>query len=171
MTEVRLHRILKAPTQMKTMSAYLGIDLGTKCGFARYDQLNKGGSYLTGAWNFEPNRFDSPHIRYEKFGKALEEHFALGVTKVFYEKVHRHMGTIAAHVYGAFLNKLHEKCAEHNVPFEGLSVQEIKKFATGKGNAGKPLIGKACVAWGFSPKTEDEADAIAILKCGMETRL
>ena len=108
---------------MEVLSAYLGIDLGTHCGFARYDHLGKGGSYMTGAWDFKITRFDSPHIRFERFGKALEEHFALGVTKVFYEKVQRHLGTTAAHVYGAFLAKLHEKCAEHGVPFEGLSVQ------------------------------------------------
>lgn len=159
---------------MDLLSAYLGIDLGTKCGFARYDQLGKGGSYMTGAWDFSITRFDSPHIRYERFGKALDEHFALGVTRVFYEKVLRHKGTTASHVYGAFLNKLHEKCAEYGVPFEGLSVQEIKMFATGKGggpNATKEHVVAACEAWGFKPKSEDEADAIAILKCGMETKL
>ena len=159
---------------MKTLSAYLGLDLGTKCGFARYDHLGKGGSYMTGAWDFSITRFDSPHIRYERFGKALDEHFALGVTKVFYETVRRHLGTTAAHVYGAFLNKLHEKCAEYDVPFEGLTVQEIKIFATGKGGgagAGKAGVVKAVKAWGFNPKSEDESDAIAILKCAMETKL
>lgn len=156
---------------METLSAYLGIDLGTKCGFARYDHLGRGGSYMTGAWDFSITRFDSPHIRYERFGKALDEHFALGVTRAFYEKVQRHLGTTAAHVYGAFLSKLHEKCAEYDVPFEGLSVQEIKIHATGKGNGSKELVGKACIAWGFNPKSEDEADAIAILKCGMDNKL
>lgn len=156
---------------MQHLSAYLALDLGTKCGFARFDQLGKGGSYMTGAWDFSITRFDSPHVRYERFGKALDEHFALGVTKVFYEKVQRHLGTTAAHVYGAFLNKLHEKCAEYSVPFEGLSVQEIKMHATGKGNGSKELVGKACKAWGFKPKSEDEADAIAMLRCAMETKL
>jgi crossover junction endodeoxyribonuclease RuvC len=165
---------MKASQNMKTLSAYLGIDLGTKCGFARYDQLGKGGSYMTGAWDFSITRFDSPHIRYERFGKALDEHFTLGVTKVFYETVRRHLGTTAAHVYGAFLNKLHEKCAQYDVPFEGLTVQEIKMFATGKGGgpaASKAGVVKAIKAWGFDPKSEDEADAIAILKCAMETKL
>lgn len=151
--------------------AYLGLDLGTHCGFARFDKLKKGGAYMTGAWDFSITRFDSPHVRYERFGVQLDTHFTLGVTKVFYEKVLRHRGTTAAHVYGAFLNKLHEKCAEYNVPFEGLSVQEIKKFATGKGNAKKDAVMRSCEAWGFSPKSEDEADAIAILKCSLETKL
>jgi crossover junction endodeoxyribonuclease RuvC len=157
---------------MQTLSAFLGIDLGTKCGFARYDQLNKGGSYLMGAWDFSIT--ESPRTRYERFGRALEDHFSLGVTKVFYEKVLRHKGTTASRVYDAFLSKLHEKCAEHGVPFEGLSVSEIKKFATGKGSgpkASKSHVVKTCKAWGFNPKSEDEADAIAILKCGMETKL
>jgi hypothetical protein len=156
---------------MKPNTSYLGLDLGTHTGFARYDSLRNGGAFLTGAWDFKITRFDSPHLRYEKFGRELDNHFALGVTKVFYEKVMRHLGTTAAHVYGAFLNKLHEKCAEYDVPFEGLSVQEIKMFATGKGNGSKELVGKACLAWGFTPKSEDEADAIAILKTALETKL
>lgn len=153
------------------IAAYLALDLGTHCGFARFDRLEKGGSFMTGAWDFSITRFDSPHIRYERFGKQLDAHFTLGITKVYYEKVQRHLGNTAAHVYGAFLNKLHEKCAEYSVPFEGLSVQEIKKFATGKGNGSKALVGRACEAWGFKPATEDEADAIAILKCALETKL
>lgn len=151
--------------------AFLGLDLGTHCGFARFDQLNRGGSWMTGAWDFSITRFDSPHVRFERFGQQLDSHFQIGVSKVFYEKVMRHRGTTAAHVYGAFLNKLHEKCAEYGVPFEGLSVQEIKKHATGKGNAGKEAMVAAALAAGFNPKTEDEADAIWITKCGMETRL
>lgn len=156
---------------MKTLSAFLGIDLGTKCGFARYDHLGKGGSYMTGAWDFKVKASDSPALRYVRFGNELRQHLALGVDRVFYEKVERHIGTIAAHVYGAFLLKLHETCDEYGVMFEGLGVGEIKKFATGKGNASKEMVGKAAVAWGFKPASEDEADAIAILKCGMETKL
>ena len=96
---------------------------------------------------------------------------ALGVTNVFYEKVMRHMGTAAAHAYGAFLFALHETCDEFDAPYLGLTVQEIKKFATGSGGAKKAAMVAAVTKWGFTPSSEDEADAIAILKCGMETKL
>lgn len=156
---------------MKALSAYLGIDIGTKCGFARYDQLGKGGSYMTGAWDFKVREGDSPVLRYVRFSDQLRQHLVLGVDRVFYEKVERHMGNLAARVYSSFLLKLQETCEEFDVPYEGIPVGTVKKFATGKGNAGKPLVQKACTAWGFNWKTEDEADAIAILKCGMETKL
>ncbi len=151
--------------------AYLGLDLGTSMGFARFDQFESGSSYLTGAWNFQPTRFDAPSMRYINFERQLEAHLTLGVDRLFYEKVLRHRGTTAAHVYGAFLAKLQETCDRFNVPYVGLSVQEIKKHATGKGNASKEDVIAACKIWGFNPKADDEADAIAILRCGMETKL
>lgn len=162
------------------MTSYIAIDIGTHCGWARFDSalaeplkppVRPGGRVTSGAWDFKPTRFDSPHVRYSRFGQKLESELALGVDKVFYEKVMRHKGTAAAHVYGAFLNKLHETCAAFDIPFEGLSVQEIKKHATGKGNAGKDLMVSACQRWGFRPTSEDEADAICILRCAMEKKL
>jgi Holliday junction resolvasome RuvABC endonuclease subunit len=148
----------------------LGLDLGTHTGFARLDVSHKGTSYLTGAWDFTPTRFDSPGLRYSRFAMQLREQFVLGVDKVFYEKVMRHLGTAAAHAYGAYLAVLHMECEAAGIQFEGLSVQEIKTFATGKGNANKDKMVAAIKAWGFNPKTEDEADAIAIVKCGWEMK-
>lgn len=151
--------------------AYLGLDLGTSMGFARFDEFESGSSYMTGTWNFKPTRFDSPGTRFINFGRQLSAHLALGVDMVFYEVVRRHAGTQAAQVYGGFLAKLHETCDEHSVPYIGLSVQEIKKHATGKGNGSKSDVMKACRIWGFDPQSEDESDAIAMLRCGMETKL
>ncbi|KAH2143542.1 hypothetical protein KXW37_004268, partial [Aspergillus fumigatus] len=116
------------------MKAYLGLDLGTYMGWARTDLFpGSGGVFLSGAWDFDITRFDAPPVRYQKFEVKLREHCVLALNMVFYEKILRHKGTTAAHVYGAFLNKLHEVCDEYGVPYIGLSVQEIKKFATGKG--------------------------------------
>jgi Holliday junction resolvasome RuvABC endonuclease subunit len=150
----------------------MGLDLGTHTGWARTDiAAGKGGVFMSGTWDFSPTRFDSPSTRYTKFGIELRNHLTLGVDLIFYEKVHRHMGTAAAHAYGAFLNKLHETADEFGVPYQGLSVQEIKKHATGKGNAKKAAMIEAARLWGYRPGSEDEADAICILKCGLETKL
>jgi Holliday junction resolvasome RuvABC endonuclease subunit len=153
----------------KAMSL-LGLDLGTHCGYARLDVSCNGANYAHGTWNFTPKRFDSPGVRYSRFAMQLREQFAIGIDKVFYEIVARHLGTAAAHAYGGFLAILHTECEAAKVEFEGLSVQEIKTFATGKGNAGKPLIAKAVKAWGFDTMGEDEDDAIAIVKCGWEMK-
>ena len=42
-------------------------------------------------------------------------------------------------------------------------VGTIKKFATGNGRAGKPLIIAAARSWGFEPADDNEADALALL--------
>jgi Holliday junction resolvasome RuvABC endonuclease subunit len=156
---------------MKIGTAYLGLDLGTHTGFARYDHFAKGGAFLSGQWNFSPKKHDAQSLRFTRFKDEVRSHLALGVDMVFYEAVRRHMGTDAAHIYGAFLAALHEVCEEYKTPFRGLEVGEIKKFATGKGNAKKEAMVSACAMWGFNPQSEDEADAIAILKFGMEKKL
>lgn len=54
-------------------------------------------------------------------------------------------------------------CFQHNIPCNGLTVQAIKKFMTGKGNATKEEMIAAARQKGFNPETDDEADAIAIM--------
>ena len=55
------------------------------------------------------------------------------------------------------------------VPYEGVPVGTIKRFATGKGNANKDAMIAAARARGFSPADDNEADAIAILFWALET--
>lgn len=54
-------------------------------------------------------------------------------------------------------------CFQQNIPCIGLTVQAIKKFMTGKGNATKEEMISATRRFGFNPKTDDEADAIAVM--------
>ena len=44
-----------------------------------------------------------------------------------------------------------------------MPVGVIKRFATGKGNAGKDAVIAAMRARGFSPADDNEADALALL--------
>lgn len=65
----------------------------------------------------------------------------------------------------------------HNVPTHAFGIGEIKKFATGKGNAGKPAMIEACnSAYGttynsadFSDGEDNEADAAHALFLGLTT--
>ena len=70
----------------------------------------------------------------------------------------------------AFLATLTAWCEREGIAYQGVPVGTIKRFATGKGNAGKDAVMAAVRARGFSPADDNEADAIAILLWVMETR-
>lgn len=142
----------------------LAMDLGTATGYA----LRICGKVSISTESFALRKSDSPGMRYLRFVKFLKLlHDATGFTLVVYEKVNRHMGTEAAHVYGAFEGHLHAFCAEHGIDHSGVGVTEIKKFATGKGNANKD----AMLAWAKArpeavdnlPIDDNGADALAVL--------
>lgn len=139
----------------------LALDLGTNTGFA----IATGKSKISGAIDFAPKRFEGGGMRYLKFRRWLDQtHEAAAITEVTFEEVRRHQGTDAAHVYGGFLAALCAWCEEHNIPYEGVPVQTIKKFATGKGHADKAAVMAAVKEkWGIIAKSDDEADAIALL--------
>jgi Holliday junction resolvasome RuvABC endonuclease subunit len=102
--------------------------------------------------------------RFLRFRAALEQ--AAGgacITKVYYEEVHAHNGTRAAHIYGGMKAVLTAWCEENHIPYEGVGVGTIKRRATGKGNASKDEVKAAVEARGFRPATFDEADALALL--------
>jgi len=140
----------------------LALDLGLTTGFCWGDSKNLK-SMLSGTWSLAPKKHESPAMRLIKFVARLEDaRSAMGVDVVYYESVYRHAGTDAAHSYGALMYRLQEWCLRHELPFEGIGVGEIKKFATGKGNASKDLMVAAAVGLGFSPKDDNEADAICL---------
>jgi Holliday junction resolvasome RuvABC endonuclease subunit len=86
-----------------------------------------------------------------------------GLQRIVFEEVRRHAGTDAAHIYGGFLAHLSAWCEERSIPYEGIPVGTIKRFATGKGNAPKDAMLAAIRARGFAPADDNEADAIALL--------
>ena len=90
---------------------------------------------------------------------------------VYYEYVARHMGTKAAHAFGAYRVLLLMACYERDIPYELLSVQAIKKAATGKGNAKKDIMIEAATNR-FNPSwelTDNEADSMWIAYLGRES--
>ena len=55
-------------------------------------------------------------------------------------------------------------CEENNIEYRAYSSSEIKKFATGKGNAGKPqMIQSAKEKLGYTGNDDNEADALWLL--------
>lgn len=138
----------------------LALDLGTKTGFA----IGKEGFVTSGIVEFRNDRYSGGGMRYLRFRRWLDETFAAGkFDEVVFEEVRRHQGVDAAHVYGGLLGTLTAWCEEHNVPYEGVPVGTIKKFATGKGNANKEAMIASVRRWGFDPQDDNEADALALL--------
>lgn len=85
---------------------------------------------------------------------------------VAFEEVHRHRGTAAAHAYGGYLAHLTAFCEEQVpvIPYEGVSVGDIKKRATGNGSASKEMmVEAACAELGVIPSDDNEADALWLL--------
>jgi hypothetical protein len=152
-----------------TASTVLALDLGTTTGWA----LRTGDGRITsGTITFKPNRFEGGGMRYLRFRRWLVEiaDLAGGLGRIAFEEVRSHAGTDAAHVFGGFLGTLTAWCEERSVPYEGVAVGTIKRFATGKGNAGKDAVIAAMRARGFAPADDNEADAIALLLWATEAQ-
>lgn len=141
----------------------LTIDLGTKTGWCKASR----NCLIHGSWNLKGDRFEGGGMRYLRFRQRLDE-VGDGVKLVFFEAVRRHNGTDAAHVYGGLMATLMTWCEEFKIPYEGVPVGTIKKFATGKGNAGKPEMVAAVRKMGYAPADDNEADAIAMMMLKLE---
>ena len=134
------------------MTKILSLDIATKTGWRT--------ATASGVWNLKPNRGESEGMRVVRFKSKVKEIIALeGINLVSYERpagMHKSSIMVASQMVGVLL----DLCIELNVDVACYSANEIKKFATGKGNAGKPLMIQAAIDLGFNPKDDNEADAI-----------
>lgn len=147
----------------------LALDLGTQTGFAVGQLTFQPSTVTSGSISFKPKKFASFGRRMKDFEAWLDRIHTLDpIDDVVFEEVRRHRGTDAAHIYGGFLATLTNWCDANVLPFKGEPVGTIKKHATGKGNAQKDQMIAAAVKWGFSPKDDNEADALALLRMRLE---
>jgi len=135
----------------------LAIDPGTHCGWC----INSSLSLLSGVWNLKGGRHEGGGMRYVHLRRHLGDMLAYTIAVVVYEEVAGHKGTAAAHIYGGVIATLSAFCEECGIPYEGIPVGTIKKFATNKGNASKKMMVEAAQAkWPDANITDDtEADA------------
>ena len=155
------------------MTKILALDLGTKTGWALFQQNegNTGYQVFSGTINLKNDRFQGGGMRFLRFRNWLDDiNYQKDITSVHFEEVRRHIGTDAAHVYGGFLATLTSWCEDNNLPYQGVPVSHIKLHATGKGNASKQDVIKAMGAIGYHPKDDNEADALALLQLKIEER-
>ncbi|MEY3665612.1 MAG: hypothetical protein RLZZ153_1794 [Pseudomonadota bacterium] len=143
-------------------STILALDLGTTTGWAL---CSPDGAITSGTQSFRPQRFEGGGMRFLRFKRWLTElnAHAGGIDSLHFEEVRRHVSTDAAHAYGGFLATLTSWCEHHQIPYQGVPVGTIKKYATGKGNASKDEMITAMRRLGHVPTDDNEADALAIL--------
>jgi len=146
----------------------LAIDPGLKCGWALFEGDPKvlDISFLNfGTWNLSGNRFEGAGFRWIRFKNYLREISKIEpIDLIFYEEVRRHLGTDAAHIYGAITGQIQAFCEEQKIPYKGIPSGTWKKSTIGKGNAKKEMIFQYASQRWHDVKNFDEADALCILE-------
>lgn len=139
----------------------LALDLGSRFGYAIYSF----GKITSGTKKLCKKTFGSRFSEFRRWLLKIIEQYQIDV--VCFERVYRHVGTEAAHVFGGFMYMLAAVCDELGIQCRGLGICAIKKFMTGKGNASKIDVIEAAKRRGFDPIDDNEADALGVLFLGL----
>jgi Holliday junction resolvasome RuvABC endonuclease subunit len=136
----------------------LALDPATHCGWAI-------SNLLYGVWDLSTKRDESVGMRLIRFRAKLKEIIELEkVNLVVFERPGgRHVASII--VQSEIQGQIKTICEDYGVTYRAYSSQEIKKFATGKGNANKTLVIKAAKERiGYTGNNDNEADALMLLE-------
>lgn len=149
--------------------AILALDLGTKTGWALHER--SGETPLHGTESFEESRHSGGGMRFLRFKRWLTEIKNSVDTdlEIYYEEVGGQMRSgQAGRVYGGFWATLTAWCEHHEIPYEGIPIGTVKKFATGKGNASKEdMIAYAKNVVHNFEGDDNAADAVCVLRCAL----
>jgi hypothetical protein len=142
----------------------LALDLATKTGWA----TNAGRQ--SGTQIFDVRRGESPGMRFLRCRGWLSEMAKLvgGIDLIIYEQAHHRGGAATACCVG-LVSTVQTFAAEHNMELMSIHTGELKRWATGKGNAGKPQMIEAAIQRGWDPQDDNEADAVLLLEFSPET--
>jgi Holliday junction resolvasome RuvABC endonuclease subunit len=135
----------------------LSLDIASTTGWALSETLY-------GTWDFKTRKDESIGMKLIRFESKLTEiHSLKNLDLIIYERpAGRHANSI---IHQAKLIAILEKfCEENKIDYAAFSATEIKKHATGKGNASKPdMIKAAKKAFGYDGEDDNEADALWML--------
>jgi len=141
----------------------LALDCATKTGWAICD--NNGEIIESGVQDFTKRRGESNGILFLKFRKWLSDLIVQSKVKVVaYERAH-FRGGAATELCVGLQTRVQEIAADNNVELLPAHTTEIKKHATGKGNADKAeMIVKAKEILKRDPIDDNEADAVHLAR-------
>ena len=136
----------------------LALDIATHCGWAISHDIY-------GVWDLSPKRDEGGGMRLIRFrSKMMEVIQSEHINLIVFERPGgRHTGAVI--VQSELQGQVKTVCEDLQLPYRGYSSQEIKKFATGKGNCGKPLmISMAQEKLNYTGSDDNEADALWLLE-------
>jgi Holliday junction resolvasome RuvABC endonuclease subunit len=145
-------------TRYNTEYKILALDVATHCGFAITRDVY-------GVWDLTPKRDESMGMRLIRFRSKMNDILkSENINLVVFERPGgRHVGAVI--VQSELQGQVKVICEDHKLEYRGYSSQEIKKYATGKGNCGKPaMINAARVKLGYMGDNDNEADALWLLE-------
>ncbi len=158
----------------------IGLDLGTRCGYAWTDRGQVIGSQ-SGTWDLHNHKVDGAGMRFLRFESRLRDLIAdidIGErVAVFFEIAppmapsRKNTGNSSRELYGGFSATLQRLCEELAVPYAGVRAAVVKKTATGKGNANKlDMVRAANLTFGthIEEAENDQADALWVLQTGLD---
>lgn len=116
---------------------------------------------IYGTWDLKTRKDESMGMKLIRFKSKLKEiHAAEDLDLIVYERpAGRHANSIIHQA--KLIAILEEFCENTGIAYSASSASEIKKFATGKGNASKDEMIKAAKnKYGYYGNDDNEADAI-----------
>lgn len=145
------------PIRKKEVYNILALDVATKCGWAVSNEIY-------GVWDLSIKKDESAGMRLIRFRSKIYEFVEQHkINLVVFERtsgMHKSSIIVQAELHGVLKVALEDL----NVEYRAYSASEIKKFATGKGNAGKPLMVEAAKKrYAYTGSNDNEADALHIL--------
>jgi len=134
----------------------LAIDQASNCGWCVSET-----DY--GTWDFNTRKDESSGMKWLRFRAKLKEmNDLLKIDLIAYERVAGHHKNSIIHS-AKMVAIIESFCEENGIQYRAFSASEIKKFATGKGGAGKPAMIKAAKdKYGYDGNDDNTADAIHI---------
>jgi len=134
----------------------LAIDQASKCGWCIGDDVY-------GTWDFSTKKDESQGMKMLRFRAKLREVCDLEkINVISYERVAGFHKSSLIHS-AKMVAMIETFCEENGIEYRSFSASEIKKFATGKGNANKDAMIKAAKEkYGYEGDDDNTADAIHI---------
>ena len=137
---------------------FICIDPGTNCGWALWD----GYTITSGVWDLRVRKDESADFRLVRLRMKLQE--LPTVDLLFFETAGFNRFPKAAQVAGQIEAVMLLWANDRKVAYKTVKPSELKKFATGKGRAGKPqMVAAARELTGYLGCSDDEADARLVM--------